>query len=127
GVDTAPEPEDVVEERLQNLRRGEVGDEGVIVEAAAHRFALGDLELFETGQGLGDVVAVLLQHLVHPIQPLQRRGQLCLGVVDQSGQLLRHRGRVREQRNDRVSLRGKNCQQVVGVQYQRVDLLTAFR
>ena len=59
GVDTAPEPEGVIEERLQQLAEHEVGYQRVVVGAVGHDFALCQIVFRGTGQQLGQIVTVL--------------------------------------------------------------------
>src|ERR1700704_5829759 len=56
---TAAEPEDVIQERLQELRRLNVGYQRVVVGAVGHDFALGNLVFGEARDCLGQVVPVL--------------------------------------------------------------------
>src|SRR5690606_39474625 len=68
--------EGLVDERLDEVAGDEIGDEGVVERAAGDRLALGHGHFRQPGQGGGDVVAVVLQHGDHRVQPVQGRGEL---------------------------------------------------
>src|SRR5215212_574441 len=100
---TAAEPEGVIQERLQELRRLDVGYERVVVGPVGHDFALCELVFGQAWDGLGDIVPVLYEHRVDAVQPFQRRCQFLLVVGDHTGQLPRHRRGVGEQADDCLS------------------------
>src|SRR5882762_4659048 len=67
SIVAASESERVIEEWLQGLIQGEVGGERVVIRSARHDFTSGGQVFRQTGQRLGDVVAVLLQHRGHRV------------------------------------------------------------
>src|ERR1700734_942636 len=125
GVEGTESPE-VVEEGLEDLRDKEVRDERRVGVHTGDGLAHSDLEFREAGYCFLEVVAVLFQPRSHRIELLQRRRQLTFVVMHQSGQLLGHRRRSRQQLNDLVPPPRQDLQQIVGVENELVDLLAAF-
>ena len=81
----------------------------------------------QPGQRLGEVVAVLLQHRGHRVEPFQRGRQFGFSLSATSpDSCLGHRGGVGEQVDDRLAAFDEHAEQIVGVEDQRVDLLAAF-
>src|SRR5690348_12498327 len=84
-VHAAAEPEDVVQERLQDLRWRNVGYERVVIRTVRHDLALSELVFGQARDRLGQIVPVLYQHRVDAIQAFKRRRQLLLVVGNHAG------------------------------------------
>ena len=68
----------------------------------------------------------VVQDLQHAVELVEGRFELGAVVVDQPGDLLRHRGEVVHQRVDGITLRQNLAQQRVGVDDQAGDLIAAL-
>src|SRR5690349_14809640 len=64
-----------VEQGLEELALGKVGDEGVVVGPARHRLTCCLRRLGQAWNGFGDVVTVALQHRQYLIELVERRCQ----------------------------------------------------
>lgn len=118
GAGASAESEGVVEERLQHLRNGEVGDHGLVIRPARDQFTGGELVLRQAGNRLGDVVPIFLQYGRHRVELVEGRGEFGLIVVHHSRQLLSHRRGVRQQVDDRAPLPDQYIQEIVRIEDQ---------
>ena len=90
GVGAPAESERVVEERLEDGAKVEVG-QCVVAGPFATVSPNGDLVLRQPGKRLADVVPVALEHLVTELSFSNVGRELCLVVGDEAGQLLGQR------------------------------------
>ena len=127
GIDAPPEPEDVVQERLQNLRRGDVGDQRVVVGAAGHGFALGDLVfLARPGRALA-MLSRFFSSIAFTEFSLSSAGASFFSLSATRPDNCRATAEVLASRlDDRLAALVEHRHQIVGVEDQRVDLLAAF-
>ena len=115
-----------VDERLGELAGNQVDQGGLEERPGAQHLAERHGVPPQQIQGALQFLLAVVQDSQHAVELVERGLELRPVVVDQSGDLLRHRRQVVHQRVDRIALRQKLGQQRIGVDHQAGDLVAAL-
>ena len=126
GVGAATEAEDVIQERLECLRREEVGDERVVVIAVVDCLGLGHLELRQAGHRLPMLSLFFCRISLTALSFSSAGARSASLSATRPLNCFGQRGGVGQQVHDGVPALLEHTEQVVGVEDQSVDLCTAL-